>query len=152
MSDASSSPSSRFRSIPYRRPFYMAVFWTIMHLCSIIAFITCVVLFFVHLNDANRGQFKKLIIITSGATAMTMIVSHYKRRAVRCPLCIGTPLMNCGALPHKRSKKFTPFNEGFSAVLNIALTQKFRCMYCGTRYDLLKTPRKRKQFDQESDV
>ncbi|MFM2171780.1 MAG: hypothetical protein RI957_2009 [Verrucomicrobiota bacterium] len=152
MSDAHSSQSSRYRSIPYRPPYYVAVFWTLLHLCSIAAFITCVVLFFMNLESENRGQLKLLIIATSASAVLSLIVSNYKRRAARCPLCIGTPLMNCGALPHKRSKKITPFNEGFTAVLSIALTQKFRCMYCGTRYDLLKTSRKRKQSEHESDV
>jgi len=73
-----------------------------------------------------------------------LIISYSRRRAARCPLCIGTPLMNTGALTHKRSTKLAPLNEGYTALLSIAFTQKFRCMYCGTRYDLLKSTHKQR--------
>jgi DNA-directed RNA polymerase subunit RPC12/RpoP len=116
------------------------------------ATLTLVIFFLYHHHAGKGAKYKRPIIIAAGGTILTLIVSHYKRRVVRCPLCIGTPLINTGALTHKRSRKFGPLSEGQCSILSIAMTQKFRCMYCGTRYDLLKIPRRQKLDSEESDV
>jgi hypothetical protein len=152
MSDSSSNSISRYRSIPYRAPFYLAVIWTLLHWCSIAATITLVGLFLTHTQTGNGGQFKRPIIMAAVSTVITLVLSHYNRRAARCPLCIGTALINTGALTHKRSSKLGPFSEGYTSIISIAVTQKFRCMYCGTRYDLLKTPRRKQHMHHKSDV
>lgn len=136
---AASSP--RYRSVPYRRAFYAATFWTIMHLFCVFSTLATIVMFFLYHKSANFGSFRKVIIAGAISSIVTMIIAYAKRRAARCPLCIGTPLLNTGALAHKRSFALKPLNEGYTAVLSIACTQKFRCMYCGTRYDLLKVGR-----------
>ena len=100
-------------------------------------------MFFLYHKSANFGSFRRIIIVGAVSSIITLIISYSKRRSARCPLCIGTPLLNSGALAHKRSFALGPLNEGFTAVLSIACTQKFRCMYCGTRYDLLKPIRSR---------
>ncbi len=100
-------------------------------------------MFFLYHKSANFGSFRRIIIVGAVSSIITLIISCSKRRSARCPLCIGTPLLNSGALAHKRSFALGPLNEGFTAVLCIACTQKFRCMYCGTRYDLLKPIRSR---------
>jgi hypothetical protein len=64
--------------------------------------------------------------------------SLLSRRNAKCPLCRGTPLLNSRASSHKKAYSFGPFNEGHTAVLSIICTRKMRCMYCGTKYDLLK--------------
>ncbi len=152
MSDLRSNSPSRYRSIPYRTPYLMAVVWTLIHWCCMTATLTLVIFFLYHHHAGKGAKYKRPIIIAAGGTILTLIVSHYKRRVVRCPLCIGTPLINTGALTHKRSRKFGPLNEGQCSILSIAMTQKFRCMYCGTRYDLLKIPRRQKLDSEESDV
>lgn len=151
MSDTPSRPPSRCRSIPYRPPYFMAVFWTILHIGCVLATITLLAFFFIDREAGNGNLYKRPIVAVSSCAILTLIISYYKRRAARCPLCMGTPLMNSGALTHKRSRRFGPFNEGFTSVLGIAFTQRFRCMYCGTRYDLLKTPRRKKLLQDESD-
>ena len=60
------------------------------------------------------------------------------RRSARCPLCKGTPYLNTGALTHRNATRLFPLNHGTSALLSSLITQRFRCMYCGTRFDLLK--------------
>lgn len=152
MSEFHHNNTSRYRSVPYRTPFYSAVAWTLILWCSIAATITLVALFLVHHEQGNGDLYKRPIIISAGGTILTLIISYYKRRAARCPLCIGTPLINTGALPHRRSRKFGPFSEGYTTVFSIAFTQKFRCMYCGTRYDLLKTPRRKQEADDKSNI
>ncbi len=73
-------------------------------------------------------------------SACTWMVAFFKRRATFCPLCKGTPLVNSGAHTHAKAIRFFPLNHGTSAMISIITTQKFRCMYCGSDYDLLKPP------------
>lgn len=128
----------RMRSVPYRASFYQATFWTVVHLFCIMATITTIVIFFLNHKIVGINYYKRPIIAFAVLTVLTLIISFYKRRAARCPLCLGTPLLNSGALVHKHSSSSAPFNNGFTAVVSIIFTQKFRCMYCGTLFDLLK--------------
>lgn len=128
----------RLRSVPHRAAFYHAAFWTVIHLFCVLSAITTLIIFFIHHKQISFHQYKKTMLFFVGMSLLTLIISFYKRRLARCPLCLGTPLMNTGALAHKRSFALRPLNHGFTAVLSIACTQKFRCMYCGTGYDLLK--------------
>ena len=146
-SEATASPP-RYRSVPYRRAYYVATFWTILHLFCVFCTLASIAMFFLHHKSANVGNFRRIIIVGAISSIVTLIIAFSKRRSARCPLCIGTPLLNSGALAHKRSFALGPLNEGFTAVLSIACTQKFRCMYCGTRYDLLKVSRSRRNRDE----
>jgi len=73
-------------------------------------------------------------------SAVSWLLAFFKRRAAHCPLCKGTPLVNSGAHTHVKAVRLFPLNHGITAVLSIMATQKFRCMYCGSDYDLLKPP------------
>ncbi|MEO5714433.1 MAG: hypothetical protein ABIT37_13175 [Luteolibacter sp.] len=73
-------------------------------------------------------------------SAASWLLAFFKRRAAHCPLCKGTPLVNSGAHTHAKAFRLVPFNHGITAVLSIIATQRFRCMYCGSDYDLLKPP------------
>ncbi|MBC7980220.1 MAG: hypothetical protein H7Y36_06630 [Armatimonadetes bacterium] len=73
-------------------------------------------------------------------TAVTWLIAFLKRRNTHCPLCKGTPLINSGALTHQKAFRLYPFNHGVTATLSLIASQKFRCMYCGTNFDILKTP------------
>lgn len=152
MSESDHHTHSRYRSLPYKASFYWAVIWTLMYWCCTAVTITLVVMFIVYYEQGNGILYKRPIMLAFGATIFTMVVSYYQRRTARCPLCIGTPLINTGALTHKRSTKFGPISEGYTSVLSIALTQKFRCMYCGTRYDLLKMSRRKKHGQDQSEA
>ena len=56
--------------------------------------------------------------------------------------CAATARQHClgGFTAHQKATKIWPLNHGVSATLSIIATQKFRCMYCGTLYDLMKIP------------
>jgi len=81
-----------------------------------------------------------LVLGGTGFSAITWLVASIKRRCAFCPLCKGTPLINSGARPHSKATRILALNHGVSATLSILTTQKFRCMYCGSNFDLLKTP------------
>lgn len=79
-------------------------------------------------------------LITGGLifSGVMWIIGVFKRRSAYCPLCRGTPLINSQARVHTRATRLPPFNHGFTALLSILATHRFRCMYCGTDYDLFK--------------
>lgn len=138
----------RPRSVPSARPFRMAVFFAALHFLGLIAAATALVSVLLHPSLLAS----RILVAGLGFSGLTWLISYFKRRGVHCPLCKGTPLVNSGALPHIRASRIPPFNHGISAVLSILATQKFRCMYCGSDYDLLK-PRTRLLYgrnDEES--
>lgn len=126
------------RSVPSARPFRVAVFFSALHFLGLVAAVTALAGFFLQPSQLASHLLMGGIIFSG----LSWLIAYFKRRGVHCPLCKGTPLVNSGAMPHVRARRIRPFNHGVSAVLSIMATQKFRCMYCGSDYDLLK-PRTR---------
>lgn len=83
--------------------------------------------------------------ITGVAVPLTWTFSFLARRHTQCPLCRGTPLLDSSASKHRKALRIPLFNYGNSAVLHLLLTGRFRCMYCGTPFQLLKKSRGRPQ-------
>jgi len=126
--------AARARSLPYRGPFISAMFWTAVYYLCLVGWVTSAVMF-----ALKRDELRSRVLI--GAMFLSVfawIWAFFKRRAARCPLCKGTPLLNSGALPHGRAVRLAPLNHGTTACLSLLFTQQFRCMYCGNLYDLLK--------------
>lgn len=144
---ASSSPQSippakvkvaRARSLPSARPFRVAVFFSSIHYLGLIAAGTALMCFFLQPSEAAMRIFVGGLIFS----AISWLIAFFKRRSAFCPLCKGTPMVNSGAHVHVRARRLFPLNHGVTATLAILTTQKFRCMYCGSDFDLLK-PRTR---------
>lgn len=130
---------SRPRSLPSARPFRIAVFFFVLHILGLIASITALVWFARQPSETAS----RILFASMGLSAITWLISFLQRRTTYCPLCKGTPLSNSGARTHQRAKRLPPFNHGVTATLSILATQKFRCMYCGSDFDLLKPPSRR---------
>jgi hypothetical protein len=126
----------RARSLPSSRPFTVAAFFSALHYFGLITTITAFVLFFIEPSQLAT----KVIVGGIAFSGVTWLIAFFKRRSAHCPLCKGTPLINSGALAHSRATRLHPLNHGVSAILSIIATQTFRCMYCGSDFDLLKTP------------
>ena len=127
---------SRARSLPSSRPFTVAVLFSALHYFGLIATGTAVALFLMEPSQLAS----RVIICGIIFCAFSWLLAFFKRRSAYCPLCKGTPLVNSGALAHSKAIRIFPFNHGVSATLSIIATQKFCCMYCGSDFDLLKTP------------
>lgn len=82
----------------------------------------------------------RILLGAMGFSALMWLVAFFKRRSAHCPLCKGTPLLNTGARPHLRARRVFPFSYGQTAIFSILAMQRFRCMYCGSDFDLLKPP------------
>lgn len=129
-------PGNRPRSVPHKRSFVQAVILSAAHYMGIIAALTTLVVFFLQPTHlATRVLMLCIVFI-----GVAWLLAFFKRRSTYCPLCKGTPLINSGALTHEKATRIWPFNHGVSAILSIIVTHQFRCMYCGTLYDLLKIP------------
>lgn len=126
----------RARSLPSARPFRVAVFFSALHFMGLILAITSLVCFVSKPSDLAS----KFLIGAIAFSALSWFVAFFKRRSAYCPLCKGTPLVNSGARTHVRAWRLIPFNHGLTATLSILATQRFRCMYCGSDFDLLKPP------------
>jgi hypothetical protein len=141
--DPVETQSTRARSMPYRGTFIVATFWTLCHVLSVVITAIALFLFLRHHKEPRSVFYLYCVLAGVLVVAITLLISFFKRRNARCPLCRGTPLLNSGALAHKNSFCLRPFNHGYTAVLSIAFTQRLTCMYCGTRYDLLKESSRR---------
>ena len=126
----------RARSVPHQKSFFQAVLFSVLHYLGILAAATTLFAYF--LNPTHLAT--RVLVACIVFIAITWLLSFFKRRSTHCPLCKGTPLINSGALPHKKALKIWPCNHGVSATLSIIATQTFRCMYCGTLFDLMKAP------------
>ncbi len=126
----------RARSLPSRRSFIVAVFFSALHYLGLITTTGAFVLFFI------KPDLLAMKMIVGGLvfSGVTWLIAFFKRRSAHCPLCKGTPLINSGALAHSKATRLYPLNHGVSATLSVIATQSFRCMYCGSDFDLLKTP------------
>lgn len=139
------SDASRARSLPHRGAYYAAVFLTLFHYLCLVATLTLAVLF------ALDPGLQTLQPVLGGlvAAVISWFISFFKRRTARCPLCKGTPLLDSAASKHSKARRLGPFNYGTTATLTILGCQRFRCMYCGTPYDLLKQTGGRNAQDPE---
>lgn len=135
-----SESNVRARSVHDKGPYKFAVFLTLVHYLSIVALVTCVVIFILNPKQASVPPLIGSIV----ATLFTWLVAFIKRRSVRCPLCKGTPLLDGGASKNAKAYRLPPLNYGNTAVLGILFLSRFRCMYCGTPYDMLKKPSNQK--------
>ncbi len=138
----------RARSLPSSRPFNVAVFFSALHYLGIITTLTAFILFFWEPSKLATH----IIVGGISFSAVTWMIAFFKRRSACCPLCKGTPLINSGALAHSRATRIFPLNHGVSATLAIIATQKFRCMYCGSDFDLLKTPSHLRDAREDGDA
>jgi len=124
----------RARSLPFRKPFVIAGLFSAIHFLALLAWLTCIVLFFLDRTEVASN----LVVGSIVMVVVTWLIAFFQRRSVRCPLCKGTPLLNSGALPHGKAFRIPPLSHGLTATLSLIFTQEYRCMYCGNVYDLLK--------------
>ena len=126
--------SPRNRSLPNKRPFLSALFWSFLYWCALCCFFATLVALLVS-RDLHTAY---LAAAALAGVGVTWLISFVKRRGARCPLCQGTPYINTGAETHEKAVAVFPFNHGITAMLSTIFTMRFRCMYCATRYDILK--------------
>jgi hypothetical protein len=126
--------ANRRRSLPFAHHFQFAVALSAIHYLCLVTMVTTGIMLILYPDQ----RASKLLIATTAATIGTWFLALLKRRTTLCPLCKGTPLIESGARLHERAKRLPPFTHGTTSILSVLFLQRFRCMYCGTDYDLLK--------------
>lgn len=139
------SKDVRHRSLPTSRPFTVAVFFAFISYLGIVATLTAFVIAFVYPSQFAVSMIVGGIIFTG----IAWLIAFFRRRTAHCPLCKGTPLINSGALVHSKATRIFPLNHGVSSIISVLALQRFRCMYCGSDFDLLKPPSHRLIGGQE---
>jgi hypothetical protein len=131
----------RERSMPPNRGFRMAALLSLLHYFTLLgAILTGIAVYWM------RGRISEMWIgVAVGFVLVTWFIAYLKRRSAICPLCRGMPLVDSQARVNVRAQRFLGFNHGVTAILSILATQTFRCMYCGSKFDLLKRPSYRTQ-------
>ncbi|MCW1884389.1 hypothetical protein OKA04_06570 [Luteolibacter flavescens] len=145
-SRSSAESVSRSRSIHDKRPFRVAMLFALVHYLCLIAFLTCGAIMLLHPHPMTMVR---PLIASAIAVAVSWLASFLRRRTARCPLCKGSSLLDTGASKHAKALRIPPLNYGTTAVLSLLFLTRFRCMYCGTPYDLMKrsaVERRRDQF------
>lgn len=128
----------RCRSLPSAHHFRFAVTLCAIHYLCLITMLTTAVMLILYPDQ----RASRLLIATTAATIASWFLALLKRRSTMCPLCKGTPLVESGARLHERAQRLPPLTHGTSTILSILFLLRFRCMYCGTDYDLLKESRR----------
>jgi hypothetical protein len=105
-----------------------------LFLISVICFITSIGIYIA--NQSRQSAF--LVIIILVLTLFLWLLSLFKRRTERCPLCHGTPYLNTAANKHVKATKLPFLNYGISNLMRTIFTRKFRWMFCGQLDDFLK--------------
>jgi hypothetical protein len=130
----------RTRALPFRGAFISAVALSAIHYLGLIALLTCIVLFARFPSIPARNA----VVLSTAFTGITWGIAYLRRRSAYCPLCKGTPLLSTGARPHRKAVRIKPLSHGVTAILSAIATQQFRCMYCGSHFDMLKVPSHRR--------
>lgn len=128
------APQARMRSVPYRTPFISAGLFGLFHYWGAFALLLAIPLFL--FNPTQLAQ--RTLIGCVAFYIVSGLASFLKRRKVLCPLCKGTPLLSTRAHTHPKAFRLFPLDHGTTATLALIFTQTFRCMFCGSRFDLLK--------------
>lgn len=127
----------RSRSVPYKKPFVLAVLASLLFYLGLIAFATSLLAFFLSPKEFQKGA-ADILVVMPPVCAVLWLSCYILRRRAMCPLCKSTPLLDNFSSKHAKAYKCVPLNYGTTAVLSIVFTQRMRCMYCGTPFDFLK--------------
>ena len=135
-----------YHSLPHKRPYIEATLLALLHYLSIIAAITLAFIFIRFGDPEVKNSFIGSVIVL----AVTWLFGFIRRSTAKCPLCKGTPLLDSAASKHKKAHRLPPFNYGTTAQLNLIFSHRFRCMYCGTGFDLLRKPSSERKQPKQS--
>ncbi|MGB2401869.1 MAG: hypothetical protein ACPIA7_00515 [Akkermansiaceae bacterium] len=131
------SCDSRARSVPYKKKFIVAVLATLVFYLCVAALITAVVVFF-YADPELKKRAAEILVACLGACIFSWLIAYMRRRSTLCPLCKSTPYLDNLAHKHGKAYRIKPLNHGTTAILTTTFFQRWRCMYCGTTFDLLK--------------
>lgn len=132
------------RSLPFKQAYVAAMVVSFLHYIAVVATATLGFILF----RTHESRVAVWLAIALGGIAITWVIGYIFRRSAKCPLCKGTPLLDTSAAKHRKAVRIRPFNFGATALLHLTFSYRFRCMYCGTPFDLLRMPGQHHQHEE----
>lgn len=133
------------RSLPFKRAYVAAIIVTFIHYMAVVATATLTFILF-RTKDGNVANW---LVIALAGIGVTWGIGWIFRRSAKCPLCKGTPLLDTGAAKHRKAVRIKPLTFGATALLHLTFSHRFRCMYCGTPFDLMREPGSRHEHSTD---
>ena len=125
----------RARSLPHKYHYRVSVWWATLFCLLVLSILTAGVGF-----ALNGTQFNAFLLIGLIFAAIPVwALGFLARKKASCPLCKGTPFLDSQASKHVKAVRVFPFNYGTTNLLRAFITRRFRCHFCGTPFDMLKT-------------
>lgn len=135
----------RARTLPNKSSYQVSILWTLLLYLILICIVAAGA--GVYLNPIPKNTY--LLLGLAASLIPVWLFSFFSRKRASCPLCKGTPLLDSQASKHVKAVKIFPLNYGHTNIIRAVVTQRMRCHFCGTPYDLLKknlTPRPAEQM------
>lgn len=124
----------RARSLPQKGPYHASIFWLFLFYLDLLCLTITVI---ATLSKPNDNSF--FLVAALGLLALIFwLISFNFRRSACCPLCKGTPFLDTKASKHAKAVRFFPLNYGTTNFIRAFFTQRFRCHFCGSPFDMLK--------------
>ena len=112
------------------------------------AWLVLIGLLLVILVASTTGSTKLNLTFAGLLISLIIIVLGYGLLAwsLRCEACGKSLLIEAGVL-HKNARKRKGLDHWATTILDVLLVGKFRCMYCGENYQIVKTIKSRTDND-----
>lgn len=125
----------RARSLPHKHHFHISLYWAVA-LYTIVASTLAAAIGFTRSDNQNNAY---LLIGLVFVGILVWALGYLTRKKATCPLCKGTPFLDSQASKHVKAVRILPFNYGTTNMLKAIVARRFRCHFCGTPFDMLKT-------------
>ena len=89
----------RARSVPYRRPFVVAILSSLVFYFGLLGFLTAAISFFLSPPEEQQNA-AYIFAAMLPVCGILWAISYFKRRKANCPLCKSTPFLDNFAHKH----------------------------------------------------
>ncbi|MGJ8723907.1 MAG: hypothetical protein ACSHYB_05065 [Roseibacillus sp.] len=125
----------RARSLPHKHFYRVSLCWAVV-LYTLVLCIIAAGIGFALVDNVSNGYLLVALVLSA---LLVWVFSFFSRKKATCPLCKGTPFLDSRASKHVKAVRILPFNYGTTNILRALVTRRFRCHFCGTPFDMLKT-------------
>lgn len=129
------SYQQRARSLPHKYYYRLSLNWVILFYFILVCIIAAA--FGFAFDSSIENAYLLLALVVSAVPVW--LIGFLVRRKASCPLCKGTPFLDSRASKHVKALRLAPLNYGTTNLLRALITRRFRCHFCGTPFDMLKT-------------
>lgn len=129
--------ANRSLSLHHKKPFIVALIATLCFWVVSVACLTCFISIIL-LGKSKGTPMTKLLIALLILSIILWFFAYLQRRRARCPLCKASPFLGTLSHTHPKAERVLFLGPQTTAILKALFTLRWRCMHCGTPFDLLK--------------